>query len=65
MWRSKEGVRSPGTAVTDIIEPQMCMLGNKPKTSKRTKGVLSHRAISPVPSLHTCSFGKQKYHKES
>ena len=40
MWRSKEGVRSPGTAVTDIIEPQMCMLGN-PKPLKEQKVFLA------------------------
>ena len=47
-----EGVRSPGTGVTDSYElPAMWVLGIKPKPFGRTASVLNHGAISPA--LHS------------
>lgn len=42
-WRTEEGVRSPGTGITDSCELScMCVLGIKSRSSNRTVSSLNH-----------------------
>lgn len=51
LCRPIEGIRFPGTGITDVCELPNWILGSKPRSSTGTASVLNHRAISSAPDI--------------